>query len=66
VEAEQVLAQGGIVAALGFLSPLASIFAFIDPGLAKDANCGLLLAEAQAKGAPVKNSAVRNAAAPRN
>lgn len=66
VEAGQVLAQGGIAAALGFLSPLASIFAFIDPGLAKDANCGPLLAEAQAKGAPVKNSEVRNAAAPRN
>ena len=66
VKAGQILAQGGIAAALGFLNPLASIFAFIDPGLAKDANCGPLLAGAKAKGNPVKSSAVRNAATPRN
>jgi len=33
-----------------------------NPGLAKDANCGPLLAGAKAKGNPVKSSAVRNAA----
>jgi uncharacterized protein involved in outer membrane biogenesis len=65
VDAGKAVAQGGLAAALGFLSPLASIFAFIDPGLAKDANCGPLLADAKAKGAPVKASAVRNAAVPR-
>ena len=65
VEAGGIIAQSGIAAALGLLSPLASILAFIDPGLAKDANCGPLLADAQAKGAPVKASAVRNAPAPR-
>lgn len=65
VEPGQAIAQGGIAAALGFLSPLASIFAFIDPGLAKDANCGPLLADAKAKGAPVKQAAVNNAPAPR-
>ncbi|MEY4966046.1 MAG: hypothetical protein RL274_1629 [Pseudomonadota bacterium] len=65
VDAGKVVAQGGLAAALAFLSPLASIFAFIDPGLAKDANCGPLLADAKAKGAPVKASAVRNAAIPR-
>jgi len=66
VDAGEIIAQGGIAAALGFLSPLAAIFAFIDPGLAEDANCRPLLAEAQAKGAPVKTSAIRNAPAPRN
>lgn len=65
VEAGPLVAQGGIAAALGFINPLASILAFIDPGLAKDAHCAPLLAEAKAKGAPVKDSAVRNAAAPR-
>ncbi len=65
VKAGEMLAQGGIAAALSFLSPLAAIFAFIDPGLAKDANCGPLLADAKAKGNPVKASAVRNAATPR-
>ena len=59
------LAQGGIAAALGFINPLAAVLAFIDPGLAKDANCGPLLADAKAKGAPVKASAVTNAATPR-
>lgn len=65
VKAGGIVAQGGIAAALGFINPLASIFAFIDPGLAKDANCGPLLADAKAKGAPVKASAVAGAAAPR-
>ena len=65
IEAGGLIAQGGIAAALGLINPLASILAFIDPGLAKDANCAPLLAEAQARGAPVKNSAVRNAQAPR-
>ncbi|MFO1247629.1 MAG: AsmA family protein [Alphaproteobacteria bacterium] len=65
VKAGGIVAQGGIAAALGFINPLASILAFIDPGLAKDANCGPLLADAKAKGAPVKASAVAGAAAPR-
>jgi hypothetical protein len=65
VEAGAAMAQGGIGAALGLLNPLAAILAFVDPGLAKDANCGPLLATAKAKGAPVKNSAVQNAPAPR-
>jgi hypothetical protein len=65
VQAGPAVAQGGIGLALGFLNPLASILAFIDPGLAKDANCGPLLAAAKAQGTPVKASAVRNAPAPR-
>ena len=65
VEAGQAIAQGGLAAALGFLSPLASIFALIDPGLAKDANCGPILQQAKTQGAPVKQSAVNNATKPR-
>jgi uncharacterized protein involved in outer membrane biogenesis len=65
VEAGAIAAQGGIAAALAFLNPLASVLAFIDPGLAKDAHCGTLLADAKAKGNPVKESAVRAAPAPR-
>lgn len=61
----QAIAQGGIAAALGFLNPLASILAFVDPGLAKDANCGPLLPDARAKGAPVKQAVVNAAPQPR-
>jgi uncharacterized protein involved in outer membrane biogenesis len=65
VKAGPIAAQGGIAAALALINPLASILAFIDPGLAKDANCGPLLADAKAKGAPVKQSAVKSAPVPR-
>jgi AsmA family protein len=65
VDAGAAIAQGGIGVALAFVNPLAAVLAFIDPGLAKDANCGPLLAGAKAQGAPVKASAVRNAPAPR-
>jgi uncharacterized protein involved in outer membrane biogenesis len=65
VEAGTAVAQGGIGAALGLLNPFAAILAFIDPGLAKDANCGPLLASAKTKGAPVKDSTINNAPAPR-
>lgn len=63
IDAGPVVAQGGIGAALGLLNPLASILAFIDPGLAHDANCAGLLTAAKAKGAPVKQSALNRAAA---
>jgi len=65
VKAGAIAAQGGIALALGFINPLATILAFVDPGLAKDANCGPLLAGAKAQGAPVKAAAVKNAAMPR-
>jgi len=65
VEAGAAIAQGGIGVALAFINPLAAVLAFVDPGLAKDANCGSLLAGAKAQGAPVKQSAVTNAQAPR-
>jgi uncharacterized protein involved in outer membrane biogenesis len=60
-----LVAQVGIAAALGAINPLASILAFVDPGLAKDANCGPLLAQAKAQGNPVKAASIANAAAPR-
>jgi hypothetical protein len=51
------IAQGGIAAALATaLSPLAAILPFVDPGLAKDANCGALVSGAAQKGAPVKTA----------
>jgi uncharacterized protein involved in outer membrane biogenesis len=65
MEAGAAAAQGGIALALGVINPFAAILAFVDPGLAKDANCAPLLAAAKAQGAPVKPSAVRNAARPR-
>jgi uncharacterized protein involved in outer membrane biogenesis len=65
IQAGPAVAQGGIAVALGLINPLAAIFAFIDPGLAKDANCGPLLADAKSRGAPVKAAAVRDAPAPR-
>jgi uncharacterized protein involved in outer membrane biogenesis len=55
VDAGRLTAQGGIAAALGaVLTPLASILAFVDPGLEKDANCATLLADARDRGAPVR------------
>jgi uncharacterized protein involved in outer membrane biogenesis len=65
VEAGGAIAQGGIGLALGLINPLAAILAFVDPGMAKDANCGPLLAAAKAQGAPVKTSAINKAPAPR-
>jgi uncharacterized protein involved in outer membrane biogenesis len=45
--------QIALATALGVLAtPLASVLAFIDPGLAKDADCSSLLAEARGQGTP--------------
>jgi len=54
VKAGAAVAQGGIAAALGFLNPFAAILAFVDPGLAKDANCAELTQTAAHGKAPVK------------
>ena len=63
IEKGQAIAQGGIAVALAAaLTPLAALLPFIDPGLAKDANCGAMIAEDAHKGAPVKPSQVRAAA----
>ncbi len=61
VKAGSAVAQGGIGAALGLINPFAAILAFIDPGLAKDANCAALLQDARNKGAPVTTAEVRRA-----
>jgi uncharacterized protein involved in outer membrane biogenesis len=63
VDTKPAITQGAIGAGLGLLSPFAAILAFIDPGLAKDANCAGLLADARSQGAPVKASAVSKAQA---
>jgi AsmA family protein len=65
IDAGAALAQGGIGAALTLINPFAAVLAFLDPGLAKDANCGPLIADAKAKGAPVEPTTVKNASAPR-
>lgn len=53
VETGAALAQAGLGAALGALAaPLAALLPFVDPGLAEDAACGPLLAEARRRGAP--------------
>lgn len=65
VQASKALGQGGLAVALGSLiNPLASLIATIDPGLAKDANCGALLAQAKQKGAPVSGHATTTANSP--
>jgi uncharacterized protein involved in outer membrane biogenesis len=48
IEAKKSVAQAGGAIALGMLlTPVAAMLAFVDPGLAKDTDCGALLAEAQ-------------------
>jgi len=60
--AEGETAGQGVVAALAALvTPLAAVVAFVDPGLAEDADCASLLAEAKASGAPVKTAEVEQA-----
>ena len=61
IDAKPAIAQGAIGAGLGLINPVAAILAFIDPGLAKDANCAAILADAKAQGAPVKAQAVKDA-----
>jgi len=52
VNTGQILAQGAIGAGLAVASPIAAILAFIDPGLAKNADCAGLISTARAQGAP--------------
>jgi uncharacterized protein involved in outer membrane biogenesis len=57
VDASKALPQAGIGVALATLvAPLAAVLPFVNPGLAKDANCGGLVAEAKSRGAPVKKN----------
>jgi uncharacterized protein involved in outer membrane biogenesis len=58
VDAGKAAPQIVAAVALGaFLSPVAALLPFVDPGLAKNADCAGLVAEAAAKGAPVKAAA---------
>jgi AsmA family protein len=56
----QLLARGGVAVALGVLTPPAAVLAFIDPGDAKSAACGPVLAgdtaarQHSTKGQPLK------------
>ncbi len=53
VEAGGVIAQGGIAAALAALvAPVAAILPFVELGGTDDANCGQLVRQANANGAP--------------
>jgi uncharacterized protein involved in outer membrane biogenesis len=55
------LQVAGAVALGVALGPVGAILPFVDPGLAKDANCVGLVSQAQQQGAPVKPSATTTA-----
>ncbi|WP_340645123.1 AsmA family protein [Phenylobacterium sp.] len=62
IETGKVVAQGGVAAVLAsVINPLALLLPFVDPGLAKDASCAALIAEAGRDGAPVKTVASKAA-----
>jgi hypothetical protein len=64
VDAGKAAGQIGLAAAVGAVfAPLAAILPFIEPGLAKDADCAALVGQAKAQGAPVKQATVNAAAA---
>jgi len=54
VDAGQAVTQGVIGVGLAAINPLAVILAFIDPGLAKNADCTGLMGSAKAQVTPVK------------
>ena len=57
VQAAPAVAQAGLAVALGaVLTPLAAILPFVDPGLAKNADCSGLMSAAQQTGAPIKGN----------
>ena len=59
VDVGSTIKQGAIAAALGVVTPVAAILAFVDPGLAKDANCSQMLAEADNAAAhPTRSAAL--------
>jgi len=54
--------QAGAAVVLGaLLTPAAAVLPFVDPGLAKDANCVALVSDAKAEGAPVRVSSTTTA-----
>jgi uncharacterized protein involved in outer membrane biogenesis len=63
VDVGKAAPQLGLSVAVGaVLAPLAAILPFIEPGLAKDADCAALIGEAKSQGAPVKQATVDAAA----
>ncbi len=65
VDAGKTLGQGSVAAGLAtLLSPVAAVLAFIDPGLAKNADCSALLDEAKKSGVPLKTASTASAPAP--
>ncbi|HTE42338.1 MAG TPA: AsmA family protein [Steroidobacteraceae bacterium] len=63
IDVAETAKQAGIAGALGALiAPITAALAFIDPGLAKDADCAALLAEAEKEVPNAKVSAVAPAA----
>jgi uncharacterized protein involved in outer membrane biogenesis len=60
IKAGAALGQGGVATALGILNPFAALIAFVDPGLAKDANCAALTQTAAKGPAPVKQAKARH------
>jgi hypothetical protein len=60
IKAGAALGQGGVAAALGLINPFAALIAFVDPGLAKDANCAALTQTAAKGPAPVKQVKARH------
>jgi hypothetical protein len=54
VDAKPIVTQGALGAGLAVINPIAAIFAFLDPGLAKNADCAGLISTARDQGAPVK------------
>ena len=58
IDARNSIVQAGEAVALGVaLTPIAALLAFVDPGLAKDADCATLLAEAKTDGVHVNPTA---------
>jgi uncharacterized protein involved in outer membrane biogenesis len=57
VKPASAIAQGGAAVALGaVLTPFAAILPFVDPGLAKNADCAALMNQVQTDAAPVRPS----------
>ncbi len=62
IKPEPLAIQAGAAVALGvLLTPVASVLAFVDPGLAKDKNCVAVLGDAQEDTSGADNSPVKQA-----
>jgi uncharacterized protein involved in outer membrane biogenesis len=58
----EAIEQAGVAAVLAAVAgPLGAVVAFVDPGLAKDADCASLLDDAKSGGAPVKTAEIQSA-----